>query len=223
MIMCSKKLMAACLIFGSSFSLLYGVDNCSRWAIVNLDQISIIIPACETAGATIPEDTGSTGDVPAIDSAVREMYLDVINTARSESQDCGEYGVKPAVAPLRWSDALYKASYRHSNDLARTNTFSHTGSGTATDIAAQALHPGEGSHVGERIEHAGYTNWRAYGENIAAGTVMDEAQEAIDAWLSSPGHCANLMNSNFTEVGMAHVMDSDSHYTHYWTQDFGKR
>jgi uncharacterized protein YkwD len=215
-----KKLLTISFVLVSSLTPLYSVDNCSKWAMISLDQISIIIPACETAGSIIPAEDG---EVPPIDSAVRDMYLDVINTARSESQDCGEYGEKPAVAPVTWSDALYKASYQHSNDLAQSDTFSHTGSGTETDVAAQALHPGEGSSVSERIEYAGYTNWKAYGENIAAGTVMDEAQEAIDAWLDSPGHCANLMSADFTEVGMAHIMNSDSHYTHYWAQDFGKR
>jgi len=205
-----KKLLAVSLVFASSFTLLYSADNCSKWAVVNLDQISVIIPACET-------------DVPAIDKAVIDVYLDVINTARAESQDCGSEGVKPAVSPVTWSDTLYKAAYRHSYDLAYSNTFSHTGSGTATDVTAEALHPGQGSTPKERIEYAGYTDWRAYGENLAAGTVMDVAQEAIDAWLSSPGHCANLMSPDFTEVGMAHIMNSDSKYIHYWTQDFGKR
>ena len=162
-------------------------------------------------------------EVPVLDSAVKQLYLDVINEARSKSQNCGSRGVKAAVPALKWSDALYKASYQHSNDLAQTNTFSHTGSGKVSDKAAQALHSGKGSNVEERIEYAGYKNWRAYGENIAVGTVLEDVQEVIDGWIKSPGHCANLMSPNFTEVGMAHVLKSDSHYTHYWTQDFGKR
>jgi len=32
--------------------------------------------------------------------------------------------------------------------------------------------------------------------------------------LHSPGHCANIMNKNFREMGVARVGD-------YWTQDFG--
>jgi uncharacterized protein YkwD len=165
----------------------------------------------------------STSNVPKLDNAVKQVYLDVINDARSESHTCGKYGVKPAVPALKWNDALYKASWQHSNDLAQTNTFSHAGSGKDTDITAQAKHPGKGSTPGERIVHNGYANWRAYGENIAAGTVMDEAQEAIEGWLKSPGHCVNLMSPNFKEVGMAHVLKSDSHYTYYWTQDFGAK
>ncbi len=159
----------------------------------------------------------------SLDTKTKKVYLDTINAVRAESQDCGVYGVKPAVPALQWNDLLYKAALEHSNDLAKIDTFSHDGSGKSTDITAQKTQLGRGSKVGERIEYNGYTNWRAYGENIAAGTSMDEAQEAIDVWVESDGHCKNLMNPNFTEVGMAEVYDENSHYSHYWTQDFGKR
>ena len=36
----------------------------------------------------------------------------------------------------------------------------------------------------------------------------------MDAWMNSPGHRANLVNGNFTEVGVARVGN-------YWTQVFG--
>ncbi len=181
------------------------------------------------SGSTVPssQEQGNSGSgdsvPPTLDATTKQAYLDAINYVRGHAQDCGSHGVKPAVPALVWNDRLYKASWQHSNDLAKTNTFSHTGSGQSTDRAAQASHPGRGSNVSERIEYTGYTNWRANGENIAAGTVMDQAQEAIDGWVDSDGHCANLMSPNFTEVGMAHVYDANSHYTHYWTQDFGKR
>ena len=182
----------------------------SVWAPIIMDNIVTFVPAV-------------LQEVPPLDSVTKLAYLNVINTARGETQDCGIQGIKPAVAALTWSDELYIAALQHSNDLAKTNTFSHTGSGEDTDIAAQALHPGIGSSQEERIVHNGYTSWLAYGENIAAGTVMDQAQEAVDAWMGSPGHCANIMNPIFTEVGMAHIYDVDSYYTNYWTQDFGKR
>jgi len=207
-----KRALTVLGMLSVSSILLHSADSCSKWVVINIDAISAVVPACDSAPA-----------VPALDPDIQDIYLSVINEARSKEQDCGEYGIKPAVPALKWSDTLYRSAYRHSYDLAKTNTFSHTGSGTETDVAAQALHPGTGSTVQERIEYEGYTDWKAYGENLAAGTVMDEAQEAIDAWLSSPGHCINLMSPNFTEVGMAHVFDADSHYTHYWAQDFGKR
>ncbi|SFV67217.1 hypothetical protein MNB_SV-13-1015 [hydrothermal vent metagenome] len=42
-----------------------------------------------------------------------------------------------------------------------------------------------------------------------------------DGWLKSDSHCANLMNPNFTELGMAMIKDESTKYIHYWTQNFG--
>jgi uncharacterized protein YkwD len=152
----------------------------------------------------------------------KELYLSLINDARSEGRECGEYGYMPAVEPVTWNDKLYSASYEHSKDMALSNTFSHTGSGTKTDITAIKENISGGSSVGDRITHNGY-NWHRYGENITAGTVMDEAIEAMEAWLNSPGHCKNIMNKKFKEVGMAVYYNENSHYKYYWTQDFGSK
>jgi len=152
---------------------------------------------------------------------LKTVYLELINDIRSEGRTCGEYGYMKATDPLAWNDKLYSAAYEHSKDMALSNTFSHTGSGTKSDLTAQELHLTDGSHVGDRIEINGYKNWKRYGENIAAGTSMDEAYEALQAWVKSPGHCKNLMNPKFKEVGMAMYHNADSHYKYYWTQDFG--
>ncbi len=160
--------------------------------------------------------------VPAAQqTSFKELYLSAINRARSQSHDCGEYGVKPPAPPLVWSDTLYQAAKLHSSDMAYSNTFDHKGSGTQHDTVAQALHPGQGSTLVERAEYAGYTGWKSLGENIAAG--FTDIDKMIDAWLDSPGHCANLMNPDFKEVGMAEVTNPESDYLYYWTQDFGSK
>jgi len=161
--------------------------------------------------------------IPPLNDALKQAYLDVINEARAEGRECGEYGYFEATDPVTWNNELYAAAYEHSRDMALSNTFSHTGSGTKSDITAEALHPGSGSSVSERIEYNGYTNWRRYGENIAAGTSMDEAVEAMEGWLESPGHCKNIMKPEFKEVGMALYYNEESHYRHYWSQDFGTK
>ena len=150
--------------------------------------------------------------------STKQKYLDAINQARSQTQDCGYKGIKPPVPALKWNDKLYDAAYMHSNDLAETDTFSHTGSGTQSDLAAQKLHPNVGSTIKERIEYTGYV-WSRYGENIAAG--YGTVESTMIAWLDSPGHCANIMNPDFKEVGMALVVKTNSQYYDYWTQDFG--
>lgn len=148
-----------------------------------------------------------------------EIYLDAINEARSTTQNCGIYGEMPPVPALKWNSKLAFSAKIHSNDLAVTNTFSHTGSGESSDVVAQLDHPGTGSLLEERVEYAGYTPWSYIGENIAAGffTVND----VMDAWLASDGHCVNIMREEFTEVGMSRIDNDSSQYKSYWTQDFG--
>ncbi len=175
-----------------------------------------------SGGVTSDNSGSSSFMVPTLEESVKIEFLDAINTARSSRQDCGSEGVHEATHDLIWNDNLYKAAYEHSYDLAESDTFDHNGSGTEYDITAQELNLGSGSTFKERIERNGYTNWSTIGENITAGTIIDEAHEAIDAWLASDEHCANLMNPNYTEVGMAHYSKARSTYTNYWTQNFGK-
>jgi len=54
-------------------------------------------------------------------------------------------------------------------------------------------------------------------ENIAAGQTTPE--QVIQGWLDSDGHCANIMNANFEEMGVALATNSGI-YGIYWTQVF---
>ncbi len=134
----------------------------------------------------------------------KEM-LTLVNNTRAAARDCGSTHFA-AVAALAWHCQLENAAQVHSDAMASNDFFDHTGL--------------DGSSPGERITAAGY-DWYTYGENIAAG--YGDAQAAMDAWIASPGHCANLMNPNFMEMGAAMGSDPDSTYGIYWTQDFAAR
>jgi len=45
----------------------------------------------------------------------------------------------------------------------------------------------------------------------------------MEAWMASPGHCANIMKSTYTEVGVAILIKEDSTYQVYWGQNFGSK
>lgn len=109
----------------------------------------------------------------------------------------------PALKPV---NSLFTAARRHSNDMARNNFFSHTGS--------------DGSSPFTRMRDAGYY-YRYAGENVAAG--YSTAQAVVTAWMNSSGHRANILNGNFSELGLAYSYDSSSNYDHYWTLDLGSR
>jgi uncharacterized protein YkwD len=120
---------------------------------------------------------------------------------------------------LTWNEKLYKSSYEHTQDLVLSQTFSHFGSGTQSDWTGSIL--GKPSELNERIDTYDY-KWKLIGENLGAGTKIDTAQKMVEGWLKSDLHCSNLMNSDFTEVGMVLITDESSLYTHYWTQNFGR-
>jgi len=183
--------------------------------------IVLVLVACGGgSGGSVGGNTPNPYPAPVLPDATKQAYLDAINNARSSQQDCHTEGIKPAVPALLWNDKLYNAAYEHSHDLAESNTASHDGSGTDSDWTGMDLGGKKSTYI-ERVENNGYA-WSSIGENIAMGTNRDTAQKAIDAWLASDGHCANLMSPNYTEVGMAHYKKADSDYTHYWTQEFGK-
>lgn len=59
-------------------------------------------------------------------------------------------------------------------------------------------------------------HYSAAGENIAKG--QTSAQQVVKAWMNSEGHRANILNKNFTHIGVGYVNDG-----HYWTQMFIKK
>lgn len=135
--------------------------------------------------------------------AAGRRVLDLVNQARATLRHCGNR-LFNAAPQLRWNDSLAEASRLHAEDMARNNYFSHNGR--------------DGSNPAQRIERAGY-RYRANGENIAGG--QTEAEDAVAGWIKNPGHCANLMNPAFVEMGAAFAVDARSDMGVYWTQAFG--
>lgn len=131
------------------------------------------------------------------------QVLKLVNAARAKGRDCGNEHYE-AVPPLRWSAKLGSAALAHSRDMAEHNYFGHEG--------------GNGSTVGARARDEGYA-WRSIGENVATGKAKPE--QVVEGWLSSPGHCANIMNGSFAEMGAAYAVNPKSDTVIYWTQVFG--
>ncbi len=112
----------------------------------------------------------------------------------------------PAVPALTWNANLATAARLHSLDMAKNNYFAHNSQ--------------DGTSPGTRITRAGYA-WSTYGENIAAG--YPTPSDVVAGWMSSYGHCMNIMDADFTELGVGYAANAASKYNHYWTQDFGAR
>ena len=62
---------------------------------------------------------------------------------------------------------------------------------------------------------------RAIGENIAAGQRSPDA--VVQGWMNSDGHCANIMQSLFEELGVGYFKAEETRMKHFWTQVFGSQ
>lgn len=140
-----------------------------------------------------------TGDTRAASKAL----LVQVNAARAKPRLCGRQRFA-AARPLAWNAALGAAAQGHSKAMAYGNYFAHRDP--------------DGELPADRARAAGFRG-RQIGENIAAG--QGSPSKAMAGWLASPGHCANLMNPMFTQVGAAYAADSRSDEGVYWTMLFG--
>ena len=133
-----------------------------------------------------------------------QELVTLVNAARARPRTCGDQAFGPA-GPVTWNPALAEAAMGHSADMAQRHYFSHK-------------EPG-GSLPADRATRAGY-RWTRVGENIASG--QHSVQEVMASWLDSPGHCANIMNPGFADMGAAYAIDpGNRNRTPFWTQVFG--
>ena len=180
---------------------------------------SLFFIACGD-GSDAPSTSFNENSFPIAEKTTQNQILNAINEARAVARDCQDgKGLVSAAPALTWNNDLYASAYEHSYDLAQSNTFSHYGSGTASDITGS--NNNKSSYFNERIKANGYVEYRTIGENIAGGQAT--IQEAVTAWLASPTHCTNIMNANFKEIGVAVVTNATSDYGIYWTQSFGAK
>lgn len=135
---------------------------------------------------------------------IAQLVLQLVNDARAQARRCGP-NLMPAAPALRLNAQLSNASRTHALDMLRHNYFDHTGS--------------DGSTPAQRVNATGYQH-ELVGENIASGP--QSAPEAVQGWLSSPGHCQNIMDARFTQMGLGYAASHSGAPRVYWVQDFAE-
>jgi uncharacterized protein YkwD len=172
---------------------------------------------CASAGKAPPDEVGvfrggnetwivlaARMDLPSPQdaAAVADRVLELVNAARAVPRTCGAARMN-ATRPLRLSPLLTRAAARHALDMGQHGKLDHRGS--------------DDSVPAERVSQAGY-RWRTVGENIAAG--QSSAEAVVASWLESPGHCANIMGAQFTQMGVAFALAPSLDLHIYWAQVF---
>ncbi len=98
--------------------------------------------------------------------------------------------------------ALMRMAREHSDSMARLQRLSHTIEGRSFSV---------------RLIDSGYQSMAA-GENVAEGQV--DATAAVQDWMNSPGHRANIMNGQYTHIGVAVSVSKSGR--RFYTQVFAR-
>ena len=160
--------------------------------------ISILIfsVSCSSQTAFVTQKNSKTSistNKSVKSTGFHNQFLNQVNIVRAKSRQCGKKFF-PAVPPLSLHSDLIQAAYKHSQDMFKHQFLGHTSS--------------NGDTLAERMGKVKYS-WQVVGENIAHN--QNSIRQVIAAWLSSPGHCSNMMSADYTQTGVANV-------NKYWTQ-----
>ncbi|MEK4520129.1 SafA/ExsA family spore coat assembly protein [Psychrobacillus sp. FSL W7-1457] len=132
---------------------------------------------------------GQKINVPTKDSYNIEQ--DVIKLVNVERANAG-------LSPLSYDWELGRVAQYKSQDMHDQKYFSHTSPVYGTPFTM--------------MKNFGIS-YKSAGENIAQGQTT--AKAVVNAWMNSEGHRANILNKNYTHIGVGYVKDGN-----YWTQMF---
>jgi uncharacterized protein YkwD len=156
----------------------------------------------------LPAAPAATSQRVTIDRALDVSVLQRVNEVRGEN----------GLPPLRLNVSLSRAAAAHTREMVASGYFGHQ----STD----------GSPFWKRVERfyrsKGFARW-SVGENLVWGSPVLSSDDAVQSWLESPEHRANLLSPNWTEIGLAatHVPSAPGTFgdreTTVVTADFGLR
>jgi uncharacterized protein YkwD len=122
------------------------------------------------------------------------------------------------LVPLHLNAGLSSAARQHSQQMAGDGYFAHeSADGSAFWKRIQRYYPSSSTHL-----------W-SVGENLVWSSPSLDAQQALQMWVASPEHLANLMNPRWREIGVSAVHRVAAPGTYHGldvtivTTDFGVR
>ncbi|WP_095889646.1 CAP domain-containing protein [Clostridioides difficile] len=138
-----------------------------------------------------PDDNNNSGSTSESFSAYQKEVVDLVNIERA----------KAGLNPLTLDSSISNVATKKSQDMIDNNYFSHNS-------------PTYGSPF-DMLKKFGLS-YKTAGENIAMG--QKTPKEVVNAWMNSEGHRKNIMNPNFSKIGVGVAQKSGGSI--YWTQIF---
>lgn len=207
--------------------LLDNLQNCfPNITLPDCDTPDINIPEIETPDINIPEVEAPDTNIPDAempDINIPDVEVPDVNTPETETPDTNApeteapedttshafikqvvelvnaERAKEGLSPLTINTNVQAAAWVRAVECEQS--FSHTrpnGSSFATALKEQNV------------------SYRSAGENIAWGQRSPE--EVMHAWMNSEGHRDNIMNPNFTTIGVGYYQNANG--VNYWCQLF---
>ncbi|MCA0746531.1 sporulation protein, partial [Clostridioides difficile] len=136
-----------------------------------------------------PDDNNNSGSTSESFSAYQKEVVDLVNIERA----------KAGLNPLTLDSSISNVATKKSQDMIDNNYFSHNS-------------PTYGSPF-DMLKKFGIS-YKTAGENIAMG--QKTPKEVVNAWMNSEGHRKNIMNPNFSKIGVGVAQKSGGSI--YWTQ-----
>lgn len=102
-----------------------------------------------------------------------------------------EYRANENLSSLLENETLNKAAMERVEDMFKQQYFAHVSP--------------DGKDISDTLENVHY-EYAVSGENLALG-YFSNSKDLVDAWMASPGHRANILNSKFTEIGVAYKIE----------------
>ncbi len=155
---------------------------------VGLSEIKSANPQIKNYDLIYP---GQTINIPTVDTSVMAFEQEVIRLVN-------EIRVQNGLKTLTYDWELSRVARIKSQDMKDNRYFSHNSPVYGTPF--------------QMIKNFGIS-YRSAGENIAKGYATPQA--VVNGWMNSSGHRANILNSNFTHIGVGYVAGGN-----YWTQMF---
>lgn len=144
-------------------------------------MVGIALAAALSAGGSAAASTRGTKA-----ASLEQRVLSEINALRADH----------GLAPLRLQDGLARAAAQHSSEMVARGYFAHASAdGTGFQKRVAAYYPPRSRTGG----------WGA-GEDLAWGSSQRHATSFVSAWMTSPAHRANLLDSRFRDAGVAVVI-----------------
>jgi len=159
----------------------------------SVGAVTVLSPAPVT---TQPSPPPAASTPPVTMSPLEQEVVDLTNQAREQN----------GLPALEVNSALVASAQIQSTNMAQLNELEHTLPGVA-DPTLQS-----------RANAVGY-NYAWLGENIAFN--YPDAPSVVNAWMNSPEHRANILNPNYTEIGVSFAWNSLGQA--YATEDFGSQ